>query len=160
MERGRPPSSKRRFVEDCIAIDVRSLTPLESTPALAVMRLDRGGSVPMSLPLTVTFRNGDCSNLTVFTTTTRPNYGRTRRWFLCTCCGRRAGKLYGRHRWSAFACRLCLRLVYRSQYSKDPDLAFVRRWVLNPPSMAASARRQRATRLLQKLSWANAADRR
>jgi hypothetical protein len=107
-----------------------------------------------SYDLTLTFSNGERLNMTVSTTTTRPFYGGARRWFVCpgAGCGRRCAKLYspnpGR---SPFACRRCWRLVYESQYLKDERLAFVHRWVVNPPKMTPSAWRQRSSRYAKKM---------
>jgi len=104
--------------------------------------------------LTITRPNRERLNVTVSTTTTRPFYGGARRWFVCPGegCGRRCAKLYspnpGR---SPFACRRCWRLVYWSQYLKDERLAFVHRWVINPPMMTASAERQRSKRYVKKM---------
>jgi hypothetical protein len=49
------------------------------------------------------------------------NFGGRRAWFLCPGCGRRCGKLYAAQ---LFRCRLCLRLVYRSQYESLVNRAF------------------------------------
>lgn len=40
------------------------------------------------------------------------NYGGSRVWFLCPCCGRRVAKLYGG---AIYACRHCHKLAYQSQ---------------------------------------------
>jgi len=62
-------------------------------------------------------------------TTTRPNFGGLRWWFLCPLtrngnqCGRRVAKLYYRNEPNCFACRRCHNLTYRScQESRLNDL--------------------------------------
>ncbi|MEO1661141.1 MAG: hypothetical protein AAFR51_09145 [Pseudomonadota bacterium] len=46
-------------------------------------------------------------------TTTHPQFGGVRRWFVCPDCGRRCRLL---HFASAFKCRKCVNAVYPSQY--------------------------------------------
>jgi hypothetical protein len=101
--------------------------------------------------LTITWPNGGRLNLTLWTTTTRPFYGGARRWFVCPNCSGRCAKLYARHDRGAFACRPCWRLVYWSQYIKNPTHATVYRLLIHPPSESASARRQRDRRHRKKL---------
>ena len=156
-ERGRPRSSERLHTRHCDVIDVRSLPRVPPEPPMPerIRRILRE-SFPdhrTRYDLTITWPNGEQLNVTVWTTTTRPFYGGARRWFVCPGqgCGRRCAKLYspnpGR---SPFACRRCWRLVYWSQYLKDARLAFVYRWVINPPRMTASAWRQRVNRSVKK----------
>lgn len=140
MKRGRPLSSTRRFVEDCIAIDVRTLPRL--SPAVRQLY----GSDLAPLDVTLTWGDGGRMTLRLFTTATRPTYGGERTWFVCPGCRRRCAKLYAIRRGDEFACRVCHRLVYGLQYWKDPGLAYVYRWIFHPPSNTASAIRQRARR--------------
>ena len=51
-------------------------------------------------------------------TDTNPHFGGIRWWLVCPRCGRRAGKLYATVGDRNFACRVCRRLVYKSQYWK------------------------------------------
>ena len=51
------------------------------------------------------------------------NYGGTRPWWLCPCCGRRVAVLWGG---STYACRQCQRLTYKSQ-KETPSSAVYRR---------------------------------
>lgn len=46
------------------------------------------------------------------------HYGGDRAWFLCPCCGRRVGKLFGG---TLFACRHCHQLNYDCQRESDLD---------------------------------------
>lgn len=48
------------------------------------------------------------------------NYGGSRVWFLCPCCGRRVAKLYGG---AIYACRHCHKLAYQSQRETRGDRA-------------------------------------
>lgn len=47
------------------------------------------------------------------------HYGGSRAWFLCPCCSKRVGKLYGG---KVFACRHCHDLAYKSQREGELDL--------------------------------------
>lgn len=47
------------------------------------------------------------------------HYGGSRAWFLCPCCSKRVGKLYGG---KMFACRHCHDLAYKSQREGELDL--------------------------------------
>ena len=47
------------------------------------------------------------------------HYGGSRAWFLCPCCHKRVGKLYGG---KVFACRHCHDLGYKSQREGELDL--------------------------------------
>lgn len=46
------------------------------------------------------------------------NYGGTRRWFLCPCCGRCVAILFGG---ATFACRTCYGLAYEVQREDETD---------------------------------------
>jgi len=52
-------------------------------------------------------------------TQTTCHFGGVRRWFLCTRCGKRMGKLYFRR--SYFACRHCHKIAYQSQSGDSED---------------------------------------
>lgn len=58
--------------------------------------------------------NGESMEYPVYLTTTTPNYGGVRWWFICPAkgCGRRVGVIYGG---KVFACRHCYNLSYDSQ---------------------------------------------
>ncbi|HKO57424.1 MAG TPA: hypothetical protein VJ276_16230 [Thermoanaerobaculia bacterium] len=144
---------------DCAAIDVRSLPPLPAEPLLPenirrilreVFRSGPARNDRQRHDLTVTWRDGAPINVTLWTVTTRPFYGGARRWFVCPKCEGRCAKLYAPNRSDQFACRLCWKLVYWSQYLKNPDYLAVYRFI-HPPSKTASARRQRGRRLQKKL---------
>jgi hypothetical protein len=71
------------------------------------------------------------------------NYGKTRPWFLCPCCGRRVAILWGD---SIYACRHCHRLVYdcqreaphyrlMSRAHKIRDRLGGERWCIKPKGM-------------------------
>ena len=49
-------------------------------------------------------------------TTTSPNYGGIRYWFVCPVCGKRKGTLYNVK--SVMACRTCAKLYYPLQENK------------------------------------------
>ena len=61
---------------------------------------------------------GENENVTmpVFFTSTHPNYGGVRFWFICPVrgCGRRVAKIYLPPKGRYFACRECYGLTYRS----------------------------------------------
>lgn len=69
-------------------------------------------------------RSGEKLCYSVRLTTTTPNYGGLRWWFLCPIrdCGRRVAKLYVSAEWHHFGCRQCRHLTYRSsQESRKYD---------------------------------------
>ena len=54
-------------------------------------------------------------------TRTRCNYGGDRPWFVCSVCGRRAGKLYIPIWEGVFSCRRCAHLGYASENESHRD---------------------------------------
>jgi hypothetical protein len=54
---------------------------------------------------------------------TRCNYGGSRPWFICPCCGRRVAILYDG---DILACRHCYQLAYNSQRNSVSERALVR----------------------------------
>lgn len=153
-KRGRPRSSDRLRVEDCAVIDVCKVPPLVLRPPRPVTVIDATDLESLTgHELTVTFPDGEQLDLTLFTITTRPYYGGLRCWFVCPACGTRCVKLYSpAGSRSPFACRRCWGLVYGSQYDRSEEIRFLRRWIIRPPSMTASAQRQRSARLRRKLA--------
>jgi hypothetical protein len=144
---------------DCAAIDVRSLPSLPPAPPLPenirrilrdVFRRDQPVSYRCQHDLTLTWPNGVQLDVTLWTTTTRPFYGGARRWFACPSCDGRCAKLYSPNPSSPFACRRCWKLVYWSQYLKNPDYVAVYRFI-HAPSSSRSAQRQRDRRFRKKL---------
>ncbi len=107
--------------------------------AMGGIRWNRGGEVVSSIGYTITARDGvpvvrlqytitrDGTKLDypVLTSSTVPNYGGRRWWWLCPLvgCGRRCGKLYlppgGRY----YGCRQCYRLTYESAQEHDPRVS-------------------------------------
>jgi hypothetical protein len=107
--------------------------------AMGGIRWSRGGEVVSSIGYTITARSGvpvvrlqytmtrDGTKLDypVLASSTVPNYGGRRWWWLCPLvgCGRRCGKLYlppgGRY----YGCRQCYRLTYESAQEHDPRVS-------------------------------------
>jgi len=115
--RGRPTSSKRLWVQHCLAVGI----------AKSVRR--KGDSLPRSLLipglydrtvfLVISSNDGrHSSRIRVRVTTSYPNFGGVRYWYVCPRCQRRSGKLYALET-DVLGCRVCLDLVYKSQYRKD-----------------------------------------
>lgn len=152
---GRPRSSERLRAESCVAIDVRELPPVivSATPDRVPQFLVK--AVPDEWTpheVTLSWPDGTRLDVTVFTITTRPNYGGERRWFRCGRCSRRCSKLFTPDCLDpSFACRHCWRLVYNSQYDRSEDFRLIRRVFIHPKSRTASARSQRSKRYLRKL---------
>jgi hypothetical protein len=128
------------MVEDCWFVDV---TKLPGTGVYLDGKNHR-------LHLTATWPSGEVTRETFRTATTEPNYGGERPWLVCDRCGRRCRKMYSTDPTHPFACRLCLHLVYGSQYRKRPDFVLAFSW-LRDRSLGASARRQRERRRQKKL---------
>lgn len=57
-------------------------------------------------------------------TTTPCNYGSIRYWFTCPVCGGRCRVIYWQGQYDYWACRKCLKLVYRSQQATKSDFVF------------------------------------
>jgi len=130
-----------RQVEECLALDINALMRLgivregvHDASALEWRNM-RTGTVASScryhvdcrrvgassIRFSYRLRDGEQIALTVALTTTRPNYGGLRWWFLCPIrdrsgrvCGRRAGKLYMPAGEAHFGCRVCHELTYQS----------------------------------------------
>jgi hypothetical protein len=66
-------------------------------------------------------RNGKPEDYTVRLTTTRPNFGGLRWWFVCPITGIRTAKLYFADGGNWFASRQAYRLGYRSQCESSAD---------------------------------------
>ena len=81
-------------------------------------------------------------------TTTKPNFGGLRYWFMCPvvhsgiCCGRRVGRLYLPPGGSVFGCRTCLDLTYESVRRHDKRIDEL----LRNPFALRSALKQEACR--------------
>jgi hypothetical protein len=107
---GRPKSSDRRWVEDCSIIDAAKSR--QSCRDAEYWHKPR--SIFLAIP------DNPWNKVKVKLTTTQPNYGGTRYWFVCprVGCGRRVAKLYVTDS-GICACRLCLRLVYECQYRRS-----------------------------------------
>lgn len=108
--RGRPRSSTRAWVEECSVIDSAEITK----------RARRGFFINRPESVTLTWQDHSRRQLNVRVTTTRPNYGGTRYWYVCPLprCGRRSAKLYVTES-GICGCRRCLGLVYECQYRKS-----------------------------------------
>jgi len=152
--RGRPRSSTRLFVEDCPELDIRDVPrPLTTSD------LQHDPDEP-SIGVTSTWRDGKETFTELRLTTTRPNFGGSRRWFRCPRCDRRAAKLYPTLQARDYACRICLQLAYRAQYRKDWRDAFFRRiWKWRDSSPAYRRRwckRFECALVSGRLSWPQA----
>lgn len=113
--RGRPPSSRRLRAEDCAALPVRLLPnlPPRRTP---ITKLDLdivAGPPAYSPPINFTLR-----------------LARSTRGWRCLCprCGRSAATIYFPLVLESHepGCRICLQLVYGSQYEMSADAAWDR----------------------------------
>jgi hypothetical protein len=111
---GRPRSSTRLRKEDCAALVIRTLPglPRHSSPgAHAKLVLDGTieGSRPFRTPLEIM---------------------RTKKGWRCLCprCNRRSAVIYFPPDSNEPACRICLGLVYSSQYDKLPAWAKIMRY--------------------------------
>src|SRR5882724_619324 len=84
--RGRPRSSYRQWVENCLIIDVAASR--QSCRDAEYWARHR--------PRSIILHDYPGKSLNVKLTTTQPYYGGTRYWFVCprTGCGRRIAKLY------------------------------------------------------------------
>jgi len=69
---------------------------------------------PPYLRLYYTWNQTDHIDYKVCFTTSRPNYGGDRYWFLCPSCMKRVGKLHLAPGQKYFTCRICQRLTYQS----------------------------------------------
>ena len=115
--KGRPTSSNRLFTDQCAILEAAKLPrPL---PLFYPNRLP-------TWDVTATWADGETTISQIELVTTRPHLGGERPWFVCPNCDRRVGKLYGRPELKGFACRICLKLVYYSQYRKGPSWALAR----------------------------------
>jgi hypothetical protein len=107
--RGRPSSSTRLRREDCAALPVRVLPNLPALPRPnpeAEIPVD--GCIAGVLPFSITLR-----------------VVRTARAWLCFCprCGQRTATIYFPPGSTEPGCRVCLGLVYGSQYEYTPAWA-------------------------------------
>jgi hypothetical protein len=169
---------KRAICEDCLALDVRDLhrkSPLR--PGMGFSCSLRVGSEPSGYihvdvqqdalqlayawhPPGSTVWTRGCQRVQI--TWTRCHFGGARPWFRCDGCGRRAAKVYLGGGDAAFACRLCHRLVYRSQSQQPATRAIAKarklrvrvggsRSLLDPfPDRPARMHRRSFYRLLDK----------
>jgi hypothetical protein len=119
--------SNRIKVDECAIIDIKDLPPFERSytdQEFLLSRLYPGrkiqGTGPRVADLRVTWPTGEWQRVNVKAVLTFPNYGGTRQWFECPGCQRRVRKLYAPDPASDFKCRLCYRLLYRSQYQRPP----------------------------------------
>lgn len=107
---GRPKSSKRIRKQDCAAVPIRELEPLiRGTDAVIPLSGTIGGVLPFQLEIRVM---------------------RTAAGWRCLCprCNRRAAMIYFPPNSTEPGCRVCLRLVYDSQYEKLPVWAQAMRY--------------------------------
>jgi hypothetical protein len=109
--RGRPRSSYRQWVENCLAIDI-------AASRQSCRDAEYWDRPPQSIFLNK--REYALQSFNVKLTSTRPNYGGIRYWFVCPRpgCGRRVAKLYISED-RICGCRRCLRLVYEVQYRRS-----------------------------------------
>jgi len=112
--RGRPPSSTRLRVEDCVALPVRLLPNLPPRGS-RITKLELGivAGPPGYGPISVNLRLSRSSRV----------------WrYLCPRCRRCATTIYFRLLLESHepGCRICLELVYGSQYEKSEDAAWDR----------------------------------
>jgi hypothetical protein len=101
-------------VEDCATLGI--------APSTGV------GSIRSSVRIQISSPEGDSSAVTIAVAASRPHFGGVRPWYAFPRCGRRAGRLYVPS-FGVIGCRVCLKLVYRSQYRKDSLWAAILRRV-------------------------------
>ena len=94
----------RAIQTEGVRLDVE-VWPDRNWPGVERLMLSLGGVPFCALPLT----------------RTRCNYGGDRPWFLCSVCGRRAGKLYILIREGVVSCRRCAHLGYPSENESHRD---------------------------------------
>ena len=111
MGRGRPRSSNRLWVERCAVLDAVEI-------GHRFERIDHGYS--SFIYVETSMADGRRKDHRIQLTSTKPHLGGMRWWLVCPICGKRVCKLYNWAQDLAFACRLCRRLVYESQYRKPP----------------------------------------
>jgi hypothetical protein len=131
MARGRPRSSIRPFVEDAACIDIANAPPapdpiseLEDFPPFG-----ESPFAPQFIQVTAQWAGGDKTTEEIRLTKTKLVSGGERRWYLCPHCHRRCARLHAFEQYRHFTCRVCLGLVYKSQYRKSPLDRAVRRFV-------------------------------
>ena len=115
--RGRPRSSDRGLVEDCLEADAANFE--RPRPKLAC----EGFQKPTAT-LTTDLPNLKKVTQTVGLEVTRPHFGGVRYWFRCPGCHAKRRKLYANcdvleNRFQPYACRVCLNLFYAVQYRKS-----------------------------------------
>jgi hypothetical protein len=115
--RGRPRSSGRGLVEDCLVSDVAYLP--RPRPKLADT-----GFVYLTVVLTTKLPDLKDTTQTVTLEVTRPHFGGVRYWYLCPACKTRRRKLFTYHDFletslRPYLCRVCLNLSYSVQYRKS-----------------------------------------
>ncbi len=110
--RGRPKSSHRQWVEDCSVID--AVESRQSCREAEYWAQHKPRSIFLTMP------DSSWSKVNVKLTTTQPNYGGTRYWFVCPRpgCGHRVAKLYVTDS-GIWGCRRCLNLAYECQYRRS-----------------------------------------
>lgn len=149
--------SKKDTVEDCLAIDINwcirngyikpdhwnmgALTwSRNGEKTSSISYESRCDMDPPYVRLMYTWRKTDEVDFRVYLTTTSPNYGGVRWWFICPLitkgryCGKRVGKIYSAPGSRYFGCRHCQDLTYTSCQEHDKRIdALVR----NPEALLA-----------------------
>ncbi len=121
---GRPFSSRRLWVERCVACDIASI---RNTLRAAFQGVPPESWNWPSATATTTLPDGRTAYQTLGLTVTKPRFGGLRWWYVCPGCKRRARKLYNTGDDPRLLCRRCRGLVYECQYQKHPLLVYLRR---------------------------------
>ena len=157
MGRGRPRSSTQTWVEDCGVLDI-ALAPkpeaaFHSDSVWGRFQSQARRTDPY-LDVTATWDDLRQTRERIQLTTTRPQFGGARYWYVCPSCGRRCGKLYAPEWDRRFACRICRDLVYEVQYRKR---SLFGRWIIQEvrKEHAESARKNIQRRLQERAEQAD-----
>jgi len=128
---GRRPEKYNGTVEECRSLDISEMlrrkwiVPGRYTSGIiewkvrdrvvaSITHEDRMDLKPAHLRLYYTRNETNRIDYKVGITTTRPNYGGLRYWFICPSCSKRTRKLYFLGGQGYFLCRTCQGLTYRS----------------------------------------------
>ena len=163
-----PPEKYRGTVEACRSLDIREMLrqkwiePGRRTSGIikwlfagkevaSIGHEGRMDAQSAHLRLYYTHNQTDHIDYIVNFTTTSPNYGGVRYWFICPSCRRRTGKLYLLGDNGYFLCRTCQGLTYRSCRESHEDDAIIAK-IRQPGQSRAEA--LRSLREYRKTLWA------
>lgn len=124
---GRPRTTTRLTVEDCLPLSVHQIMPgkqtvtwMQGEKKLASLDYERSRDAVTISSQSISMRpvrTIDAHRLALTTTMQWRNKS-AQQWFLCGC-GKRVAKMYLAPSQTEFRCRHCLRLTYRSAQQHD-----------------------------------------